>query len=216
MILFYILFLFSYASDDDCAFDLTHREPTGLKNRLGDLFEPSPKKIEQTKTEYKEVTTTTYKDAETISVPKPTTPQPAPIAPQPGPAPVQHPDIFPQIKAGHTFSFTATCKGQKDTYRQWTDNPVQYTIDRTALPVPDETFSFRIFLEGNNIVISGHDLRGVITDRGSIYLDGTGTYIGRNGYLSNTGEVTFHFMTHRGWAGGEYHQIKWTCKHQII
>jgi hypothetical protein len=144
-------------------------------------------------------------------VPKPAAPQPAPIVP----VTTSTRDIFAEIKAGHTFSFTATCKGQKDTYRQWSDNPIQYTIDRT-LPVPDEAFSFRIFLEGNNIVIAGHDLRAVINaDRGSFYLDGSGSYIGRNGYLSNTGEITFHFMTHRGWAGGEYQQIKWTCKHQI-
>jgi hypothetical protein len=199
MILFYILFLFSYASDDDdCAFDLTHRESTGLKNRLGDLFQP---KVEST---------------QIISIPITPAHTPAPPLQEITPSVlVQHRDIFSEIKAGSAFSFTATCKGQKDTYRQWTDNPIQYTIDRT-LPVPDEMFSFNISLEGQNIIISGNDLRATINaDRGSFYLDGSGAYIGKNGYLSNTGEITFSFMTHRGWAGGEYQQIKWTCKYQI-
>jgi hypothetical protein len=43
--LFYILFLFAQANDDDdCAFDLTRREPTGLTNRLEGLFETSKPK----------------------------------------------------------------------------------------------------------------------------------------------------------------------------
>lgn len=101
--LFYILFLLAQANDDDdCAFDLTRREPTGLTNRLEGLFESS-KPSEPTKL---------INLLEGLLETEPPQTQPPAL-----------PTSIPKIASDPTKKFSVSCETRREFYKVGENSP---------------------------------------------------------------------------------------------